>query len=236
MGKAREQRPGAANDAGARAHRLGTSAADLPQGRLPGARPGRAGRCHHRREHPGKLSGPCSRPQRHLRNPAKRRERTPTVLGRTHHQARRPLAAPGGDRLPEPAVGLIWFAAAVFGLGARAGHLADPLHQRCRPGSRMMPLGSHGANEMACCGALDFDGTEKAMRQEKGERGLPPAGHRGYADLAAGAQDHITPQPLGAGAGSGAPACSRVQKALKSGMPAWGERRWRSMSSWPSGQ
>ena len=31
MGKAREQRPGAANDAGVRAHRLGTSAADLPK-------------------------------------------------------------------------------------------------------------------------------------------------------------------------------------------------------------
>ena len=31
MGKAREQRPGAANDAGASAHRLGTSAADLPK-------------------------------------------------------------------------------------------------------------------------------------------------------------------------------------------------------------
>ena len=31
-------------------------------------------------------------------------------------------------------------------------------------------------------------------------------------------------EPLGAGAGSGAPAFSRVQKALKSGMPACGER------------
>jgi hypothetical protein len=49
MGKAREQRPGAANDAGVRAHRLGTSAADLPQGRLRGARAGGAGRCDHRR-------------------------------------------------------------------------------------------------------------------------------------------------------------------------------------------
>jgi len=25
----------------------------------------------------------------------------------------------------------------------------------------MIALGSHGASEMACCGALDFDGTEK---------------------------------------------------------------------------
>ncbi len=193
MGKAREQRPGAANDAGARAHRLGTSAADLPQGRLPGARPGRAGRCHHRREHPGKLSGPCSRPKRHLRNPAKRRERTPTVLGRTHHQARRPLAAPGGDRLLEPAVGRSWFAAVVVGPDARAGHLADPLHQRCRPGSRMMPLGSHGTSEMACCGALDFRwyGEGHATR-EMGAWTRPWAGHRGCADLAAGRRTIIT--------------------------------------------
>ena len=115
----------------------------------------------------GQAIGPGQQAPAPPPNPARRHDRTPTVLGRTHHQARRPLAAPGGDRLLEPAVGLSWFAVTV-GPGARAGHLAGPLHQRCRPGSTMIPLESHGASEMACCGALDFDGTRKGRRHEKG--------------------------------------------------------------------
>jgi hypothetical protein len=40
----------------------------------------------------------------------------------------------------------------------------------------MIPLGSHGASEMACCGALDVDDTKKAMRHEKGSVDFPRAG------------------------------------------------------------